>query len=329
MGTWKDLKTLEDPDLQELAAKLPSTVGKSRADSTVRKYLGAFKRWKVWATEHGFRPIPARDFQVALYLQHLGDTSKSKAAVEEACNALAWVHSTSGLPAPTSSPFVQATLEGLQRILAKPVTKKRPVSVELLRNIVEDATKSDSLADIRLATACLLSFAGFLRFSELVNLRPCDIKIQGTVMTLHLPRSKTDQLRKGEELVIAKTGNITCPVSMLELYMRRTHTSWEDQRFLFRPICKSKQGERLREAGCISYSCLRDLFKKKLEALGVQPAEYGLHSLRAGGATAAANLGVADRLFKRHGRWRSENAKDGYIDDSIEQRLEVSKNLGL
>ena len=131
MGTWKDLKTLEDQDLQELAAKLPSTVGRSRADSMVRKYLGAFKRWKVWATEHGFRPIPARDFQVALYLQHLGDTSKSKAAVEEACNALAWVHFTSGLPAPTSSPFVQATLKGLQRILAKPVTKKRPVSVEL------------------------------------------------------------------------------------------------------------------------------------------------------------------------------------------------------
>ena len=40
---------------------------------------------------------------------------------------------------------------------------------------------------------------------------------------------------------------------------------------------------------------------------------YGLHSLRAGGASAAANAGVPDRMFKRHGRWRSENAKDGYI----------------
>ncbi|KAL5497418.1 hypothetical protein EMCRGX_G013885 [Ephydatia muelleri] len=42
-----------------------------------------------------------------------------------------------------------------------------------------------------------------------------------------------------------------------------------------------------------------------------------MHSLRAGGATAAANAGVPDRLFKRHGRWKSESAKDGYVKDSV------------
>ena len=40
-------------------------------------------------------------------------------------------------------------------------------------------------------------------------------------------------------------------------------------------------------------------------------------------------VGVPDRLFKRHGRWRSENAKDGYVGDSIEKRLSVTKQLGL
>ena len=39
----------------------------------------------------------------------------------------------------------------------------------------------------------------------------------------------------------------------------------------------------------------------------------GTHSLRNGGATAAANAGVPDRLFKRHGRWASEPAKHGYV----------------
>jgi len=48
-----------------------------------------------------------------------------------------------------------------------------------------------------------------------------------------------------------------------------------------------------------------------------------------GGATAAANAGVPNRLFKRHGQWKSENVKDGYIKDSIESRLQVSKKLGL
>ena len=223
VGTWKDLNALKNPNLWKLAAKLPDTIVQSRADSTVGKYLGAFPRWEAWATKQGFESLPARDYQLVLYLQHLGDSTKSKAAVEEACNALAWVHSASALPSPSSHPFVWATWEGLQRMLVKPVTKKKPVSVELLGRIVEEATRLNSLSDIRLATACLLSFAGFLHFNELVNIRPIDIKVQDDFMTLHLSRSKMDQLRKGDELVITRTRNATCLVAMLELYMWRTY----------------------------------------------------------------------------------------------------------
>ena len=71
-----------------------------------------------------------------------------------------------------------------------------------------------------------------------------------------------------------------------------------------------------------------DLFKK-VSKLSFEAPEFGLHSLRSGGATTAANAGVPDRLFKRHGRWRSENVKDRYIKDSVEKRLQVSKKLGL
>ena len=55
----------------------------------------------------------------------------------------------------------------------------------------------------------------------------------------------------------------------------------------------------------------------------------GTHSVRSGGATAAANAGVPDRLFKRHGRWASESAKDGYVQDSLSSRLSVSTTLGI
>ena len=55
----------------------------------------------------------------------------------------------------------------------------------------------------------------------------------------------------------------------------------------------------------------------------------GLLSLRAGGASAAANAGVNDRFWKRHGRWKSETSKDGFAADSLERRLEVSKKMGL
>ena len=230
---------------------------------------------------------------------------------------------------PLTDPFIRATLDGLRRSLARPVTKKEPVTVEILEAIVKDAEQSGSLSDLRLATACLLSFPGFLRFSELINLRPCDVSISGEWMKIYIPKSKTDQLRQGDELVVARTGSHTCPVAMLERYMLRTGMSREDDRFLFRPIQKIKGGETLKESGKISYSCLSSLFKKKIADLGLPPSEFGLHSLRAGGASAAANAKVPDRLFKRHGRWKSENAKDGYVKDDMEVRLEVSKSLGL
>ena len=93
--------------------------------------------------------IPAKQFKFALYLQHLASASRSRVAVEEACNALTWVHSTAGLASPVSSPAA----------------------------IVEDAHRLGALADLRLATACLLAFAGFLSFNELVALRSCYISI--------------------------------------------------------------------------------------------------------------------------------------------------------
>ena len=55
--------------------------------------------------------------------------------------------------------------------------------------------------------------------------------------------------------------------------------------------------------------------------------KIGVHGLRAGGASAAANEGVKDRLFKRHGRWVSANAEDGKVKDSMSEKLSVTKSL--
>jgi hypothetical protein len=56
-----------------------------------------------------------------------------------------------------------------------------------------------------------------------------------------------------------------------------------------------------------------------------------LHSLRSGGATSAAKYGIPDKLFKGHGRWRSDKTKDGYVKDDLVQRMlvHVSQNLGI
>jgi len=65
--------------------------------------------------------------------------------------------------------------------------------------------------------------------------------------------------------------------------------------------------------------------KRWLKRIGVNPKEYGSHSLRRGGTTAAAK-NVPTHLLKRHGRWRSD-AVFLYIEDDLAQQLSVTANL--
>ena len=59
IGKWAQLKGLEDDDLKRLASGLPATVLQTKATSTTKKYLGGFRRWKQWATEHKISILPA------------------------------------------------------------------------------------------------------------------------------------------------------------------------------------------------------------------------------------------------------------------------------
>lgn len=83
------------------------TVMKSRAGSTIKKYTRAFLRWKDWAdSKEEIQTFPVIPLQFALYLQHLAMQSQSKAAVEEAANAVSWFHQLVGLQHINHNPFV-------------------------------------------------------------------------------------------------------------------------------------------------------------------------------------------------------------------------------
>ena len=61
---------------------------------------------------------------------------------------------------------------------------------------------------------------------------------------------------------------------------------------VFRTVVNSKDGETLHKSSGLIYSRLRELLLEKISMLGMDPRQFGMHSLRAGGATAAANAGV-------------------------------------
>ena len=148
-------------------------------------------------------------------------------------------------------------------------------------------------------------------------------------MEIFVESSKTDQFREGAWVPIARTNSDICPVAMLERYFRLANIQGHSDKLLFRGLTSTKQGYCLCPSGDLSYTRVRELGLEKLQELGLDPKQFGLHSLRSGGASAAANTGIPDRWFKRHGRWLSENAKDSYVKDKLEDRLRVTRSLGL
>ena len=139
--------------------------------------------------------------------------------------------------------------------------------------------------------------ASVLRFSELAALKESDLHISDH-MEIFIESNKTDQYKDGAWVVIARTSAKTCPVSMAECYLKPANIGGSLDLNLFRDIIHTKNGVKLRAQGRLSYTQMRELLLEKLAHLGLDPKCYGLHSLRSGGATAAANAGVPDRLFK-------------------------------
>jgi len=53
--------------------------------------------------------------------------------------------------------------------------------IEMIEAVVRDA---GSLSDLRLAIACVLGYAAFLRFNKLVDLIPADFSVNGEMMSI-------------------------------------------------------------------------------------------------------------------------------------------------
>ena len=240
-----------------------------------------------------------------------------------------------GLANPCGSGLVKNMLEAAKRRLAKPIRKKEPVSLEMITRLCDCenyAGDNSSLSDLRVAAMCVTAFHAFLRFNELASLRSCDVLFHTDGDTrfveLHILKSKTDVYRDGAKVLMAGTNDSSCPFNILSRYVKEARINLSSTDLFFRGVyfCKSKQSYKLRSTG-LSYSRTREVVRAAFASLGYSVETFGLHSLRSGGATAAANAGINDRLFKRHGRWKSETAKDGYVKDNLQSLLSVSKSL--
>ena len=136
---------------------------------------------------------------------------------------------------------------------------------------------------------CLVGFAGFVRCSELAQLKESDVVICPEHMELFVEASKTDQFQDGAWVVIARTQSKFCPVAMMERYSNMAAIETHGDQFLCSGLVNTKTGAWLWENGGLSYTRSRELILDKLAAIRLDRRQFGPHSLCAGGASAAAN----------------------------------------
>lgn len=106
--------------------------------------------------------------------------------------------------------------EGAKRILGIPTIKKEPISVVHLQEIVKNFVSIVWTYTTSEFVLCItLCFAGFLRYSDITNLKMSNLKCHDTYIIVNIRQVKTDVNRRGNNVIVSKTGTSTCPVNWL------------------------------------------------------------------------------------------------------------------
>lgn len=220
-----------------------------------------------------------------------------------------------GLPEPkeySSLPRLRLVQSGIQRTHAQrvPIPKqiRLPITPAILLQL-KVYWKGHCLDynATMLWAAATVCFFGFFRAGEITiptasgfdptrHLAWGDIAVDNSklpkVLKVHLKKSKTDQLGKGVDVFIGRTGGPLCPVEAVTAYVSARGTA---AGIFFRfsnqdPLTKARFVSRVRQA---------------LMAVGLPYDNFAGHSFRIGAATAAAKAGLEDSTIRVLGRWNS------------------------
>ena len=105
-----------------------------------------------------------------------------------------------------------------------------------------------------------------------------------------------------------------CPVKLLKRYLVHFSIPSSSRDLIFSSMSRGNNSIKLvSQDEPISYTTMREAFRKDLRSVGVDPSTFGFYSLRSRGATSDAYNGVSDSVFQWLGHWRSVLAKDAYL----------------
>lgn len=275
-------------------------VANSISENTRRAFQSDLTHFECWGGV-----IPASPNLVASYLAAHAD-SLSVATLARRVATISKAHESKGLDNPCRAAIVHATMRGIRRTRGTAQRQAKPLLRDDLFAVL--SATGDGLKSLRDRALLLIGFAGGFRRSELVGLDCGDVERvrQGLVLTLR--KSKTDQDGVGRKIGVLLGRSAWCPVTALERWLEAADI--EDGP-VFRRINRHGQifAERLSaEAVCI-------VVRERVAAIGLEPADFSGHSLRAGLVTSAARMGLPTWKIRAQTGHASDAMLNRYIRD--------------
>lgn len=284
------------------AASLNLYLAASLAQNTQRAYRSDLQHFLDWGGT-----LPSTPYRVATYLASHA-TQLSCSTLSRRIVAIGRAHTAKGLPSPTQSDLVRATLRGIRRTRGRAVRQVAPLLKKDVFRLVKGLTGLSGLRDKALL---LIGFAGALRRSELVALNVEDLQFVENGLVIRLQRSKTDQTGRGRDIAIPFVRSRYCPCRSLQAWL---YAADIQSGALFRGINRYGQVRAER----MTAQSVALIVKRCVLAAGLDATRYSGHSLRAGFATSAALAGASSLSIR---------AQTGHTSDEMLQRYVRSSQL--
>ena len=304
------------PAVALLASSLPATLpaaaervedyaGRSKSEATIRAYASGWRDFLAFCSERGLSALPASDQTVAAYLAELADRGAKAATIARRLVVISQAHRAADLPSPTSSSLVRRTHAGIRRTIGTAQAGKAPALVDDLKRML--AALPDSRVGRRDRALLLLGFAGAFRRAELVSLDVSDLEFTRAGLIVTLRKSKTDQEGRSRRVGIPfGSSEATCPVRSVQAWL-------EAARITSGPVFRSLDVFDRVQPERLSDKAVARMIKRRAKAIGLDPARYAGHSLRAGLATSAAAAGASERVIMSQTGHRSADMVRRYI----------------
>jgi integrase len=278
----------------------------ARARRTWASYQRDWRHFTDWCTSVDLDPLPAAPSTVALYLTEAAKTLKVS-TLRRRLAAISVVHQGYGHPSPTVDVVVRTRMKGIARDKAgEQVTRKSPAWGRDVRRMV--AGLGDDPRGARDRALLTIGFAGGFRRSELVGLDVGDVTETNDGLVVRIRRSKTDQEGTGRTIGIPYGSHpSSCPVRAFRAWRQITH---DPSGPLFRRIHgRATLGGRLADRSVTL------IVKDAASRIGLDPADFAGHSLRAGFVTSAADGGASEAAIMEQTGHRSTKQLRDYMRD--------------